>query len=97
MEKLSDLKKELSELSKPDLIKLCLRVAKLKRENKALKNLLYDMSLLHSTNKITKIPKIVFEWLGQSIRHSFGFIALYFSIRGSKLKNFLKFWIKTHF
>jgi hypothetical protein len=33
MEKLSDLKKELAELSKPELITLCLRVAKLKREN----------------------------------------------------------------
>jgi hypothetical protein len=72
MEKLSDLKKELSELSKPDLIKLCLRVAKLKRENKELlAYLIFDSDdPLFYAQKLKPEIKEVFE---QPFQHGYHF------------------------
>ena len=93
MEKLSDLKKELSELSKPDLIKLCLRVAKLKRENKELlAYLIFDSEdPLFYAQKLKPEIKEVFEqpfqhayYLTKSIRKAMRLITKYYRFTSNK-------------
>lgn len=93
MEKLSDLKKELAELSKPELIQLCLRVAKLKRENKELlAYLIYDASdPLFYAQKLKPEIKEVFEqpfqhayYLTKSIRKSMRLITKYYRFTSNK-------------
>ena len=93
MEKLSDLKKELFELSKPELIQLCLRVAKLKRENKELlAYLIYDVDdPLFYAQKLKHEIKEVFEqpfqhayYLTKSIRKAMRLISKYYRFTSNK-------------
>lgn len=93
MEKLSDLKKELLELSKPELIQLCLRVAKLKRENKELlAYLIYDADdPLFYAQKLKPEIKEVFEqpfqhayYLTKSIRKTMRLISKYYRFTSNK-------------
>lgn len=93
MEKLSDLKKELLVLSKPELIQLCLRVAKLKRENKELlAYLIYDVEdPLFYAEKLKPELKEVFEqpfqhayYLTKSIRKVMRLIAKYYRFTSNK-------------
>jgi hypothetical protein len=93
MEKLSDLKKELLELSKPELIQLCLRVAKLKRENKELlAYLIFDSEdPLFYAQKLKPEIKEVFEqpfqhayYLTKSIRKAKRLITKYYRFTSNK-------------
>jgi hypothetical protein len=93
MEKLSDLKKELLELSKPELIQLCLRVAKLKRENKELlAYLIFDSEdPLFYAQKLKPEIKEVFEqpfqhayYLTKSIRKAMRLITKYYRFTSNK-------------
>jgi hypothetical protein len=93
MEKLSDLKKELLELSKPELIQLCLRVAKLKRENKELlAYLIFDSDdPLFYAQKLKPEIKEVFEqpfqhayYLTKSIRKAMRLITKYYRFTSNK-------------
>ncbi len=93
MEKLSDLKKELSELSKPDLIKLCLRVAKLKRENKELlaylifdadDPLFYAQKLKPELVDIFTLPFQHPYYLTKSIRKSLRIVSKYYRFTSNK-------------
>jgi hypothetical protein len=93
MEKLSDLKKELADLSKPELIKLCLRVAKLKRENKELLSyLIFDSEdPLFYAQKLKPEIKEVFEqpfqhayYLTKSIRKVMRIITKYYRFTSNK-------------
>lgn len=93
MEKLSDLKKELLELSKPELIQLCLRVAKLKRENKELlAYLIYDVDdPLFYAQKLKPEIKEVFNqpfqhpyYLTKSIRKAMRLITKYYRFTSNK-------------
>jgi hypothetical protein len=93
MEKLSDLKKELLELSKPELIQLCLRVAKLKRENKELlAYLIFDSEdPIFYAQKLKPEIKEVFEqpfqhayYLTKSIRKAMRLITKYYRFTSNK-------------
>lgn len=93
MEKLSDLKKELLELSKPELIQLCLRVAKLKRENKELlAYLIFDSGdPLFYAQKLKPEIKEVFEqpfqhayYLTKSMRKAMRLITKYYRFTSNK-------------
>lgn len=93
MEKLSDLKKELLELSKPELIQLCLRVARLKRENKELlAYLIYDVDdPIFYAQKLKPEIKEVFNqpfqhayYLTKSIRKALRLIAKYYRFTSNK-------------
>jgi hypothetical protein len=93
MEKLSDLKKELLELNKPELIQLCLRVAKLKRENKELlAYLIFDADdPLFYAQKLKPEIKEVFEqpfqhayYLTKSIRKVMRLITKYYRFTSNK-------------
>ena len=93
MEKLSDLKKELLELNKPELIQLCLRVAKLKRENKELlAYLIFDADdPLFYAQKLKPEIKEVFEqpfqhayYLTKSIRKVMRLITKYYRFTANK-------------
>jgi hypothetical protein len=93
MEKLSDLKKELAELSKPELIQLCLRVAKLKRENKELlAYLIFDADdPLFYAQKLKPEIREVFEqpfqhayYLTKSIRKTMRLITKYYRFTSNK-------------
>ena len=93
MEKLSDLKKELLELNKLELIQLCLRVAKLKRENKELlAYLIFDADdPLFYAQKLKPEIKEVFEqpfqhayYLTKSIRKVMRLITKYYRFTSNK-------------
>jgi hypothetical protein len=93
MEKLSDLKKELLELSKPELIQLCLRVAKLKRENKELlaylifdseDPLFYAQKLKPEIKEVFKQPFQHAYYLTKSIRKAMRLITKYYRFTSNK-------------
>lgn len=93
MEKLSDLKKELADLSKPELIKLCLRVAKLKRENKELLSylifdaddpLFYAQKLKPEIKEVFEVPFQHAYYLTKSIRKAMRLITKYYRFTSNK-------------
>lgn len=93
MERLSDLKKELSDLSKPELVNLCLRFARLKKENKELLSyLIYDADdPLFYAQKLKPEIAVPFEqpfqhayYLTKSLRKSLRIVSKYLRFTGNR-------------